>query len=84
VTPYSWQTNQTFQQLQQIYIAGHASAGGALHQAQAELYAIVQQQAAVLSYLDSFWLVGGVLVTMIPPVLLLRKPAPGAFAPPAH
>jgi len=84
VTPYSWQTNQMLQQLQQIYIAGHASAVGALHQAQAELYAIVQQQAAVLSYLDSFWLVGAVLVAMIPLVLLLRKPVPGAAAPPAH
>ncbi len=84
VTPYSWRTNQMLQQLQQIYIAGHSSAVGALHQAQAELYAIVQQQAAVLSYINSFWLVGAVLVAMIPLVLLLRKPVPGAAAPPAH
>ncbi len=84
MTPCSWQINHMLQQLQQIYIAGHASAVGALHQAQAELYATVQQQAAVLSYLDSFWLVGGVLVAMIPLVLLLRKPVPGALAPPAH
>ena len=60
------------------------SAVGALHQAQAELYAIVQQQAAVLSYIDSFWLVGAVLLAMVPLVLLLRKPAPGAAAPPVH
>ncbi len=38
------------QQLQQAFIAAHGSAVGAMHQAQAELYAIVQQQAAVLSY----------------------------------
>jgi MFS transporter, DHA2 family, multidrug resistance protein len=55
-----------------------------MNQAQAELYAVVQQQAAVLSYLQSFWLVGAVLITMIPLVLLLRKPVPGAAAPPAH
>ena len=77
------QTNQMLKQLQQAFVAAHGSAGGALHQAQAELYAIVQQQAAVLSYLDAFWLVGAVLVAMIPLVLLLRKPVPAA-APPLH
>jgi DHA2 family multidrug resistance protein len=84
VTPYSFQTNQMLQQLQHAFIAAHGSAVGALHQAQAELYAIVQQQAAVLSYLDAFWLVGAVLVAMIPLVLLLRKPVPGAAPTPAH
>ena len=44
----------------------------------------MQQQAAVLSYIDAFWLVGAVLVAMIPLVLLLRKPVPGAAARPAH
>ncbi len=84
VTPYSFQTSQVLQQLQQAFIAAHGSAVGALHQAQAELYAMVQQQAAVLSYLDAFWLVGAALVAMVPLVLLLRKPASGAGAPPAH
>ncbi|MFZ3237905.1 MAG: DHA2 family efflux MFS transporter permease subunit, partial [Stellaceae bacterium] len=84
VTPYSWQTHRMLQQLQQAFIAEHSSAVGALHQAQAELYAIVQQQAAMLSYLDAFWLVGAVLVAMIPLVLLLRKPVAGDAAPPAH
>ena len=81
VTPYSVATNQMLQQLQHPFIAAHSSAVDALHQAPAELYAIVQTQAAVLSYLDAFWLVGAVLV---PLVLLLRKPRPGVAARPAH
>ena len=84
VTPYSVATNQMLQQLQHAFIMAHGNAVDALHQAQAELYAIVQTQAAVLSYLDAFWLVGAVLVAMIPLVLLLRKPRPGAAARPAH
>jgi len=84
VTPYSIQTHQMLQQLQSIYLAGHASAAGALHQAQAELYAMVQSQAAVLSYIDAFWLVGAVLLAMIPLVLLLRKPQRGGAQSPAH
>jgi MFS transporter, DHA2 family, multidrug resistance protein len=84
VTPYSVATNQMLQHLQQAFIATYASGVGALHQAQAQLYAIVQTQAAVLSYLDAFWLVGAVLVATMPLVLLLRKPRPGAVMRPAH
>lgn len=84
VTPYSFQTSQVLQHLQQAFTAAHGNRVGALHQAQAELYAMVQQQAAALSYLDAFWLVGAALVAMIPLVLLLRKPVPGAAALPAH
>ena len=84
VTPYSWQTNTVLQQLQHAFMAGHGSAVGSLHQAEGQLYAMVQQQAAVLSYLDAFRLVGGVLLLMIPLVLLLRKPPRGGVRPPAH
>lgn len=84
VTPYSAATSQTLHQLQQAFIAAHASTVDALHQAQAQLYMIVQKQAIMLSYLDAFWVVGAVLVAMIPLVLLLRRPRPGAAAPPAH
>ncbi|HTT79954.1 MAG TPA: DHA2 family efflux MFS transporter permease subunit [Stellaceae bacterium] len=84
VTPYSTPTNLMMGALQHAFMAAHGSAVGALHQAEAELYAMVQQQAAVLSYIQAFWLVGGVLVAMIPLVLLLRRPRPGAAAAPAH
>jgi DHA2 family multidrug resistance protein len=84
VTPYSTQTNQMLQQLQQAYATAHASAADALHQAQAQLYAIVQTQAALLSYIDAFWVVGAVLLAMLPMLLLLRKSRPGAPAAPVH
>jgi MFS transporter, DHA2 family, multidrug resistance protein len=84
VTPYSAATGQMLQRLQQAFNAAHANAADALHHAQAALYAIVQQQAAVLSYIDAFWLVGAILLAMIPLVLLLRKPPRGASRPPAH
>jgi MFS transporter, DHA2 family, multidrug resistance protein len=76
VTPYAAPTSKTLQTLQQMYQAGHGSAVGAMHAAQAQLYSVVQTQAAVLSYIDAFWLVGAVLVAMIPLVVLLRRPQP--------
>ncbi len=84
VTPYSTPTTLVLHALQQKFAAAHASAAGALHQAEAELYAMVQQQAAVVSYIDAFWLLGAVLLAMIPLVLLLRRPQPGAAVPSAH
>jgi len=84
VTPYSTQTNQMLQQLQQAYATAHASAADALHQAQAQLYAIVQTQAALLSYIDAFWAVSVVLLAMLPLLLLLRKNQPGTATASLH
>ena len=83
VTPYSTQTGRMLQHLQQVYQGAHAGAADALHQAQAQLYAMVQTQASVLSYIDAFQVMGILLLTMIPLVLLLRKPGRGA-QPAAH
>jgi MFS transporter, DHA2 family, multidrug resistance protein len=72
VTPYGAPTRQVLHGLQQAFLAAHASAADALHQAEAQVYAMVQQQAAVLSYIDAFWMTGAVLLLMLPLVLLLR------------
>ena len=84
VTPYSSQYDTTIQALQQAYRRPSASAADALQQAQAQLYAMVQKQAAMLSYIDSFWALAVILVAMVPLVFLLRKPPPGAAQPQGH
>jgi DHA2 family multidrug resistance protein len=45
---------------------------------------MVQTQAAVLSYIDAFWVMGAVLLAIMPLVLLLRKPPRGGARPGAH
>jgi MFS transporter, DHA2 family, multidrug resistance protein len=72
------------QHLQQVYLGAHASATDALHQAQAQVYAMVQTQAAVLSYIDAFWVMGALLLAITPLVLLLRKPSRSGTRPAAH
>jgi MFS transporter, DHA2 family, multidrug resistance protein len=84
VTPYSAQTNQMLQRVQQAYHGAHAGAADTLHQAQAQIYAMVQTQAAVLSYIDAFWVMGAVLLAIMPLVLLLRAPPRGGARPTAH
>jgi len=85
VTPYNHQYDQTIQAMQQAFAASTASAGDALQKAQALLYMTVQKQAAMLSYIDSFWFMAVLFIVLVPLVFLMKRPQPGAgAAPPAH
>jgi DHA2 family multidrug resistance protein len=83
VTPYSTQYDRLIHTLQQTVLAGHASAADALRQAQAQLYALVQKQALMLSYIDAFWLLSLVMLALVPLVLALGRSG-GRGTPPAH
>ena len=85
VTPYSHPYDQTIQSMQQAFASSTGSAADALQKAQALLYMTVQKQAAMLSYIDSFWALGVLFLVLIPLVFLMKRPEPGsAPAPPAH
>jgi DHA2 family multidrug resistance protein len=84
VTPYTSQYDTTIQAMQQAFARNAASTVDTLHQAQAQLYAMVQRQALALSYIDAFWLLALFFAAMLPLVLMLRKPDPGAGGPSAH
>jgi MFS transporter, DHA2 family, multidrug resistance protein len=51
-----------------------SSASTAMHQAGALLYGEVQRQAAMLAFIDVFWLLGVVCLCMIPFMFLIKKP----------
>jgi DHA2 family multidrug resistance protein len=53
-------------------------------QALAQLSGEMQVQALVITYSECFWLLGMVMLAIIPLVFLLRKPAPGGPAAAAH
>ena len=83
-TSLSSQFNAAVHALQRAYLAYSGSAVDALHQAQAQIYAMVQRQAAFLSFNDAFWVMAIILVAMIPLTFLMRKPPPGAVPLQAH
>ena len=83
-TSLSSQYNAAVHALQQAYLAYSGSAVDALHQAQAQIYAMVQRQAAFLSFNDAFWVMAIILVAMIPLAFLMCKPPPGAVPLQAH
>jgi len=83
VTSSGAASNHALNALQHLTLPHHASAVDALHQAKAMLYATVQKQAAVLSYLDGFWVTGVGLIALVPLVFVMRR-AKGGGATPVH
>jgi DHA2 family multidrug resistance protein len=84
VTPLGSRYDVVVHKLQQAYLAYSSSAVDALQRAQAQVYKMVQQQAALLSFNDCFWVMATILAAMLPLVLLIRKPPAGAAAPQGH
>ncbi len=84
VNPESLTAQQMFQGLKSYFISQGSNASTASHQAYLAMWGTVQQQAAMLSYNDTFLFLGFVFVAMFPFLLLLRKPKPGKPAAMMH
>jgi MFS transporter, DHA2 family, multidrug resistance protein len=59
------------------FIAHGSSPHDALRQAYALVSSQIDQQSAMLAYVDNFWLVGVLVLAMIPFVFLMKKVKPG-------
>ena len=60
--------------------AFHSQGAGAVQAATAQLSAIVGQQAAVLAYVDTFWIFGVGIGALVPLILFMKKTQPGQAA----
>ena len=63
--------------MREYFIARGADAVTATREAYAAVNGVVQQQAALLSYLNEFKFFGIVFLVMLPLVLIMRRPARG-------
>jgi DHA2 family multidrug resistance protein len=63
------------------FLGGGSSAAGALSQAYGKIYGSVERQAAMLAFVDNFYMLGAVFLLVIPILLLLRRPPQGVDAP---
>jgi DHA2 family multidrug resistance protein len=83
-TPFRHPYAAFIARLQDVYLHGAANAADALHMAQAKVYALVQQQAALLSFNDAFRVMAMILVVLVPLPLLLRRAPRGGRLGAAH
>ena len=72
VTPMDIRTQTIVRGLQSWFqLHGTTSAHDAGHKAWGAIYGMVQQQAAMLSFVEAFWLMGLIFMAMLPLLLLL-------------
>jgi DHA2 family multidrug resistance protein len=65
-----------FEGAQQMLISQGADIADAAIKAKAMIYGMVKQQAAMLSFIDNFWMLGVIFVAIIPLVFVMRKTTP--------
>jgi DHA2 family multidrug resistance protein len=74
VDPYSPASQILFDRLRSSFVAAGADLATATQRAYAALYGMVQQQAAMLSFIDGFKLLALVFLVLVPFVALMKKP----------
>jgi len=67
---------EMFEGAQQMLISQGADIAEAAIKAKAMIYGMVRQQAAMLSFIDNFWMLGVIFVVIIPLVFVMRKTTP--------
>jgi MFS transporter, DHA2 family, multidrug resistance protein len=74
VTPYSLQTQMMFQNLRDFFMSSGSDQATATHRAYAALFGMVQRQSAMLSFNRTYLFMAILFVTVMPAVLLMRRP----------
>jgi MFS transporter, DHA2 family, multidrug resistance protein len=75
VNPYNMPAQMTMEQLRQYFISRGSDPVTAGREAMAAINGMVQQQAALLSYLNEFKFFGVVFLVMLPLILVMKRPA---------
>ena len=82
VTSYSPATQTMFNQMRGAFMASGADAVTATSRANAAVFGLVQKQAAMVSFVGIFQLLGVLFIVLVPLVLLMKRPKGRAAAPP--
>jgi len=78
ITASSLQTGKMLRGMQAWFHVNGVDNYVASRRAWAALYGMVQQHASMLSFVESFWLLGVIFLVMLPFILLLRYSPPKA------
>jgi DHA2 family multidrug resistance protein len=84
VNDYSASYHNMLNGLQAKLVAAGSTTAHAGAQAHAMIYGTVQRQAVMLAFIDNFKMLGVVFFSLIPVLLLMRKPRVGAGTMPVH
>lgn len=84
VNPYSPQTRLMLNGLRSFFLSNGSDLSTATQRAYGAVFGLVERQAAMLSFLDAFWLLGAIFLVLTPLVFIMRKPKTHGPAVGAH
>ncbi|HTQ56506.1 MAG TPA: DHA2 family efflux MFS transporter permease subunit [Bryobacteraceae bacterium] len=84
VNPYSTKATAMVEALRSALMARGSDAATAMHQAYGMVWGMVQRQAAMISFVDTFRLMGIVFLLLLPLLLLMRRPQEDGGGAPMH
>jgi DHA2 family multidrug resistance protein len=84
VDPYSPATSRAFEAARAGFLAAGADVTTATQRAYAALFGMVQQQAAMVSFVLLFRILGVMFLALLPLILIMRRPRGGGGAVGAH
>ena len=84
VTPYSPAAQTMFERLRSGFIASGTDAVTATQRAYAALFGMVQRQAAMVSFVTIFRMLGILFLLLIPLILIMKRPRRQAAPVGAH
>ena len=78
VTPYDPAYKNMMNQMTTVMHVNSADPVKATAQAHGVINGMLERQASMLSFVDAFWLLGAFAVVVIPLIVLMKRPTPGA------
>jgi len=75
VTGYDFASQQFLASLKAAMIARGSDAATAMQRSYGAVYGMIQRQAAMMSFIDTFWLMAIVFISLLPLILLMKRPA---------
>ena len=84
VNAYDPQGRLAFQALRSSWMSRGSDPATATQQAYQSLFLMVQRQAAMLSFIDIYWLLGWLFLLLIPLVFIMKRPVPSRKTPAVH
>ena len=84
ITPYNEASRTMFEQLRGAFMANGADVATATSRAYAAMNGMVHRQAAMVSFVGLFQLLGVLFFLLIPLILIMKRPRPGGAPVAAH
>jgi MFS transporter, DHA2 family, multidrug resistance protein len=84
VTGYSARVGEMLDGLARNFVASGSSLGEAADRAKAVLYGMLQKQASMLAFVDCYWILGVIFLSLAPFVFVMRRPRPVGPSSGAH